>query len=107
MNHQREKPGAPTVEELKVMLKLPPTTNGYASGGQYENFRESWALDIWSGAGKRGHYFQRNKDNIAFVTSLCNLTVPAKNMYGIGSYPKCQHCLRYLRKMRGVALKCC
>lgn len=99
ITQQREKPGVPTVDELKVMFKLPPGTKGYASGGQYENFQEGWAKAIWSNS-IHGHYYKRMASNIGNVKSLCGLTVPVKNMYGIGSYLKCQHCLRMLRKIR-------
>jgi len=102
MDHQREKPGMPTVEELKARFKLPPETKGYASGGQFENFNEGWAFAIFRRC-DNGHYFKRRLINIEEVKSLCGHIVPAKNMYGIGSFPKCRHCLRMLRKLRGAA----
>jgi hypothetical protein len=102
MSLQREKPGMPTVEELKARFKLPPGTEGYATGGQFENFREGWAFPIFSKC-DNGHYFKRLSTKVEEVKSLCGQTMPVENMYGIGSYPKCQHCLRMLRKLRSAS----
>jgi hypothetical protein len=102
MNHQREKPGMPTVEELKACFKLPPGTEVYATGGQFENFREGWAYFVFS-LGMKGHYFSINKENSCEAISLCKFKVDPEYLYGIGSFPKCQHCLRMLRKLRSAS----
>lgn len=92
---QREKP-EPT---LDAMRQIP---GALVSGGKIEAFREGWAKAIFAG-GDIGHYFRRHSKNIGQVHSVCGtLMVTPRQIYGIGNYPKCQLCQKYLRKRGGI-----
>lgn len=89
---QREKPGI-SLGEFEATLGVRPD---HLSGGQIENFREGWALDIMSGQ-KRAHYFKR--DGFEASKALCGARGKARWIYGAGNFPHCQACLKKFRRL--------
>lgn len=90
MNKFRERPGAPTPEQLAAMVGHSPE-GVIVSGGKLEAFREGWAKDIF-GNGERAHYFVRN-DLDQFVLARCGYETHVGTLYGAGNYPLCKRCL--------------
>lgn len=84
-----------SLDEYEVTLGQRPQ---YASGGQIENFREGWALNIMGG--DTAHYYRRNRfDN---AVALCGKWVEVRWIYGPGNYPHCKSCER-AAKARGIS----
>lgn len=93
---QREKPGMPN---LLAELRANPGS-GYCSGGQFENFRRSWAHMIMPSGHRKSHFFIRSAHNIAIATSLCGLGAEARWLYGPGNWPSCIACKRAMKVRR-------
>jgi hypothetical protein len=72
--------------------------DGIFGGGQIENFRMGWAMNIWSGS--RVHFWKRI--SIEHVRSVCGLVEEAHwtdchgkkhpRLHGGGDFPKCRRC---------------
>lgn len=75
--------------------------DGQFGGGQIENFRKGWAMNIWGGSG-RVHYWTRI--SIEHVKSTCGLVETAhwtdcngkkhSRLHGGGDFHKCKRCNR-------------
>lgn len=91
MSQQREKPGT-TPEQLAKTLGRDSAEGVIVSGGQIENFREGWAVDIWS-SGNRAHFFKRSFFNIGNAYSKCGIFVEVRGLYGEGNHDRCKRCL--------------
>ena len=92
MTPQKEKPGI-TAEQLAKMTGRDSAEGILCSGNMFENFKEGWAISIFSD-GEKGHYFTRRDTNIGQVVSKCGFVQPVSRMYGMGNYPKCKRCLK-------------
>lgn len=76
---------------------------GKFGGGQIENFRMGWAMNIWTGNGKV-HYWTRI--SIEHVRSACGLVEEAhwtdchggthSRLHGGGDFTKCKRCKQKL-----------
>lgn len=89
---QTEKP-AYSIADLEQCLGARPIK---ASGGQIEGFRKGWAVPIMN-QGDRAHYYRRGTFDTAM--SLCGKPADVRWLYGRGTYPKCQTCIRISRRM--------
>lgn len=98
MSQQSEKPGILSKRRM-AELKQSGSPDIY-SGGQIENFREGWAVDIMNfGRVPKAHYFKRSEINIAFADALCNPSVVSlvRWLYGEGNHQRCKNCERKRR----------
>lgn len=93
---QTEKPGY-TPEQLCANLGLPLDTPVLMSGGQFENFRMGWGVNIMRRQ-ETSHWFER--DGFDGAESLCGVMVAVRWLYGAGTYPHCSNCIRIMSRRR-------
>jgi hypothetical protein len=92
MRAQTEKPGiTPAALQAAVGASQAPRV----SGGQIENFRAGWALNIM-GSNQIAHYFRR--DGFSGAVSLCRVQVSVRWLYGKGNFKCCQRCAALRRQ---------
>lgn len=95
MTVQREKPGI-TPEQLAKTFGKDNADGAIVSGGQIENFREGWALEVM-GAHEKAHYYIRDKASIERAKSLCGVVVKVRWLYGAGNFGRCARCDKALK----------
>ncbi len=85
---QQEKPTF-SKEELESTLGIPHSEATLWGGGQIENSRDGWAMNIMSD-GNRAHHFKR--DGFDKAKAVCGVEAPIRWLYGEGNYPRCKRC---------------
>lgn len=94
---QSEKPGI-TPAELCATLGMPASAAAgtKVSGGQFENFRKGWAVNIMASVGKAAHWFER--DGFDAARALCSKDSEVRWLYGPSNYGRCQNCIKVMSR---------
>ena len=96
MKEQSEKRGV-TADQFEASVGVRP---GRLSGGQFENFRQGWAIHIMPGM-DRAHYFKRAGFDMA--RAACGVEKSIRWLYGGGNYQRCKRCEKIARGKEGAA----
>ena len=95
---QTEKPGT-NPAELCATLGMPASAvaGTKVSGGQFENFRKGWAVNIMACGFGAAHWYER--DGFTEANSLCGGSLAAVRwLYGPGNADRCQNCIKVMTR---------